>query len=58
MAYTFPKDLTTRMHLQNLKVFASVRNVGTWAADWEYFGDPETGGLATRMFNIGLNITL
>jgi hypothetical protein len=60
IAYKFPKDLTERLHMNNLKIYASVRNVATWSADknWKYFGDPETGGLATRMFNLGFNLTL
>jgi len=61
VAYTLPKELTERLNLKNVKVYASVRNVATWAAaqsTWKYFGDPETGGLATRMFNLGFNLTL
>ncbi|MES2240288.1 MAG: SusC/RagA family TonB-linked outer membrane protein [Bacteroidota bacterium] len=60
VAYIFPKDLTERLKMKNMKVYASVRNVATWSADknWKYFGDPETGGLATRMFNLGFNLTL
>ena len=58
IAYTLPTELTQKWNIQRLKISASVRNVATWAADWEYFGDPETGGLATRMFNLGLNLTL
>ncbi|RAV29331.1 SusC/RagA family protein [Sinomicrobium soli] len=58
VAYTLPEELTRKWNLQRVKISASVRNVATWAADWKYFGDPETGGLATRMFNFGLNLTL
>ncbi len=60
IAYKFPKDLTERLKMSNVKIYASVRNVATWSADknWKYFGDPETGGLATRMFNLGFNLTL
>ena len=57
-AYTLPQELTQKWNIQRVKFSASVRNVATWAADWKYFGDPETGGLATRMFNVGLNLTL
>jgi TonB-linked SusC/RagA family outer membrane protein len=60
LAYTLPKDLTERLHMKSVKVYTSVRNLATWSADgnWKYFGDPETGGLATRMFNLGFNLTL
>lgn len=60
LAYKLPKELTERLHMNNIKIYASVRNVATWSADknWKYFGDPETGGLATRMFNLGFNLTL
>ena len=34
-----------------------VRNIAVFASDWEY-GDPETGGLATRTYNFGLSFTL
>ncbi|RYF23065.1 MAG: SusC/RagA family TonB-linked outer membrane protein [Flavobacteriales bacterium] len=55
--YTVPTKLTNRLDIQKVKVFGSVRNVATWQKDWEY-GDPETGGLATRLFSLGLNVTL
>jgi TonB-linked SusC/RagA family outer membrane protein len=60
IAYKFPKDLIKSLNMNNVKIYASVRNVATWSADgnWKYFGDPETGGLATRMFNLGFNLTL
>ncbi|MGY5355665.1 SusC/RagA family TonB-linked outer membrane protein [Wenyingzhuangia sp. IMCC45467] len=58
LAYTLPRNITERWNIQKLKVSASVRNVATWSADWSYFGDPETGGLATRTFNFGINLTL
>ncbi len=57
VAYTFPKQWLGKTGIQNLKAYFNVKNVGTWAADWEY-GDPETGGLATRTFTFGLNVTL
>lgn len=60
LAYSLPKDLIERIHIRNLKIYASVQNAATWSAskEWKYFGDPETGGLATRMFNLGLNVSL
>ncbi|HSD06215.1 SusC/RagA family TonB-linked outer membrane protein [Flavobacterium sp.] len=64
LAYSFPKDLTTKLKIKNLKIYTSVQNVATWCAskEWKYYGDPEgdtdNGGLATRMFNLGLNVQL
>ncbi|KOH46364.1 collagen-binding protein [Sunxiuqinia dokdonensis] len=56
MGYTLPKRWTSRFDLDRVKVYSSVRNVAVWAKDWEY-GDPETGGLATRLYTLGLNLT-
>ena len=56
VAYSLPRRLLTPLNIEKLKVFATVRNVATWAADWEY-ADPETGGLATRTYTFGLNLT-
>jgi TonB-linked SusC/RagA family outer membrane protein len=60
LAYSFSRDLLDRLHIKNLKIYTSVQNAATWSAskEWEYFGDPETGGLATRQFNLGLNVQL
>jgi hypothetical protein len=60
LAYTLPRDLLDRAHIKNIKIYASVQNVGTWSAskEWKYYGDPETGGLATRQFNLGFNFQL
>ena len=57
VAYTLPQAWTKKVQMERVKVFGTIRNVATWAADWEY-GDPETSGLATRTFTFGLNITL
>lgn len=54
--YTLPKQLSSKWSLQNVKVFGSLRNVAVWQNNWDY-GDPETGGLATRILSLGLNVT-
>ena len=56
LGYTFPKAWTKHASIERLHVYANVKNVFT-ISSWEY-GDPETGGLATRTFNFGVNITL
>ncbi|WP_296942666.1 SusC/RagA family TonB-linked outer membrane protein [uncultured Dysgonomonas sp.] len=56
VGYTIPKKWTSKYALERVKVYASVRNVATWAKDWEY-GDPETGSWASRVYTLGLNFT-
>lgn len=56
IAYTLPQKLTKKWQIDRVKVYGTVRNVAVWAADWEY-ADPETGGLATRTYTFGLNLT-
>lgn len=56
LGYTLPKTWTSKYQMSNVKIYGSVRNLGVWQKDWEY-GDPETGGLATRIFSLGLNVT-
>lgn len=56
LAYTLPQKLTKKWQIDRVKLYTTVRNVATWAADWEY-ADPETGGLATRTYTFGLNLT-
>lgn len=56
VGYTVPKELTRKWDMERVKIFGSVRNVAVWKNDWEY-GDPETSGLATRVFSLGLNVT-
>jgi TonB-linked SusC/RagA family outer membrane protein len=56
LGYTLPKAWISRFEVEKLKVYGSIRNVAVWQKDWEY-GDPETGGLATRIYTLGLNIT-
>lgn len=55
IGYTLPKKWTDKLQLQRVKFYGSVRNVAVWQKDWEY-GDPETGGLATRLFSLGFNV--
>lgn len=56
IGYTLPQRWTKKYMLDKVRLTASIKNVCT-ISGWEY-GDPETGGLATRTFNFGLNITL
>ena len=56
LGYTLPKDWTRKFAIERIRLTASCNNVCT-ISGWEY-GDPETGGLATRSFNFGFNVTL
>jgi len=56
VGYTLPKEWVRKLDMERVKIYGSVRNVATWKKDWEY-GDPETSGLATRVFSLGLNVT-
>lgn len=61
VAYTLPQTLVSRFNIERMKIYGNVRNAAVWQKDWEY-GDPETGagdrgGLATRVYSIGLNLT-
>jgi hypothetical protein len=55
LGYTLPRQITSKLDIEKLKIFGSIRNVAVWAKDWEYW-DPETGGLAPRVFTVGLNV--
>ena len=56
VSYTLPQTLTSKFDVSKVKLYGSIRNIGVWQKDWEY-GDPETGGLATRIFSMGVNMT-
>ncbi len=56
IGYTLPREWTRKLMVERVHLSVSCNNVCTFSS-WEY-GDPETGGLATRTFNFGLNITL
>ncbi|MDR1632196.1 MAG: SusC/RagA family TonB-linked outer membrane protein [Dysgonamonadaceae bacterium] len=64
VGYSLPGNLTSRLNIEKIKIYASIRNVAVWAKEWEY-GDPETwtsntsdgGGITPRIYSIGLNLT-
>ena len=56
IGYTIPQKWTKKFMVDRIRLTASCKNVCTFDS-WEY-GDPETGGLANRTFNFGINVTL
>ena len=68
IGYTVPKNLVQRASIQNLKIYANVRNMG-FLSNWKFW-DPENGTNGAtnanldysvpspRIFTIGLDITL
>ena len=56
VGYTIPQELTRKASIDRLHITLGIKNLFT-IDSWEY-GDPETGGLSTRTFNLGVNFTL
>lgn len=57
ISYSLPKRWISKVKIDQMKVSFSIRNLCSWAKDWEY-GDPETGNLGVRIYNFGINWTL
>lgn len=56
IGYTLPREWTQKLQLEKVHLTFNCNNVFT-IDSWEY-GDPETGGLATRTFNFGVSVTM
>jgi hypothetical protein len=58
LAYTIPKNLLDRAHIQGLKIYANVNNAGIYQQSWNFW-DVEYGNTPPpRYYSIGLNLTL
>ncbi|MCX2452245.1 TonB-dependent receptor [Pedobacter sp. PLR] len=55
LAYKFPGKLTSKLHVQNARVFLNVNNVYT-VSDWDFW-DPETKGPTPRIATLGVNFS-
>lgn len=55
LAYTLPSNITKKWNIEKVKIYGSIRNAAVWAKEWKYW-DPETGGLAPRVYTLGLNL--
>lgn len=58
IGYTMPHKLLSPAGIENLKLYATVRNVAIWKKDknWNYW-DIETNDIAPRIYTLGLNVT-
>jgi hypothetical protein len=57
LTYTFPGTLIRKASISNLKLIATIRNVGYWAPNWRFW-DPEYTGPNPRYFTFGVDLTL
>ncbi|MNK03580.1 Vitamin B12 transporter BtuB [compost metagenome] len=62
LGYTLPKKLTSAAHIENLKVFGSVRNLAVWNKDknWRYWDielEDSQMGPTPRIYTLGLNLS-
>ncbi len=57
LGYNFPKALTQKFHIDNLRINFNITNVGFYAPEWINW-DPENDGPTPRYFTLGLNMTL
>jgi TonB-linked SusC/RagA family outer membrane protein len=56
VGYTLPKQWTSKLTINKVKVFGTVRNIRSWGSkDWTY-GDYETGAWASKVYNLGVNL--
>lgn len=57
LGYTLPAKFTASRNIDQLKVFASIRNALVWKKDkhWNYW-DIETNTMAPRIYSVGLNL--
>lgn len=58
VGYTLPTKWTEKAGLSKIRLSASVRNLFViHSSDWTFNTDPENGGLSTRVYNLGINLT-
>lgn len=61
IGYHVPKKIATLLHAQDIRVYATIRNVAIWAFSKEWsranYWDVETTGSMPRTYTLGANIT-
>ena len=45
LAYRFPQNITSKLSLNSLRIYANARNVAVWAPDWDLY-DPEGSNIS------------
>lgn len=58
LGYTLPKRFLSKFSIQNMKLFASVKNPMIWSPTWKNYWDPQTQVPTPRTYTLGLNVTL
>ena len=59
LGYNVPRKIIGKVDISNIKVTASIRNVGVWAPYWpDNWWDPETKNRGMRNYNVGISVTL
>ena len=57
VAYNVPRELSSKAHIQQMKLFATVNNACFWAPDWKHW-DPESNSYFPRNWTFGINLSL
>ena len=57
LSYDVPKDLIQRVHVQDMRLSLSIRNVAVFSPNWDFW-DPEVSQPSPRTYNVSLNFTL
>lgn len=57
IGYTLPKEWISKLSMNSVRFYGTVKNVAVWAPDWDIW-DPENGGPTPRTFTFGVNVTM
>ncbi|WP_206197638.1 SusC/RagA family TonB-linked outer membrane protein [Terrimonas sp.] len=57
LAYNLPQSLISRIHLQDLRFYFTIKNAGFYAPQWTFW-DPENSGPTPRIYTLGINLNL
>jgi len=58
IAYSLPKTVAEKLHMQNMRISANIRNVFCWSPTFNYWYDPEQGNYFPRTFTLGVHFAL
>lgn len=64
IGYTVPKNLLKRFNIEGVNVYGTIKNVGCWAPDWEFFDPeaynpekPDAVSSTNRTYTVGVNVS-